>query len=135
MRVSFDLDVDVPEERAFLDEFIQRIGRMDRRDMSECSEFSLKEFVQHIVGTTSGKLAVVAAHSYGPGPNHEFTLNDLAMATGISKPTADSWMRQLGRPEKKFKRRVFEGRWDDSIGANRYHLTPEIHAAIRESVS
>jgi hypothetical protein len=120
MQVSVIFDLDVPEERDLLEHVL------DARKVRGVS----REFVRHIVGTTSGQLAVKAAQNYQP--NDEFTLEDLATLIGVEKATVDSWMRQLGRPEKRFGQRIFQGRWDSAAGRNRYHLLPEVHAAINQ---
>jgi len=83
-----------------------------------------KEGLTHILNTRSGELVVLGAARHFD-PNQQFTRSDLALAIGEDDARVFSWIRQLGRPEKKFGMKVF-----DHHPGGSYSLSPAMHEAI-----
>jgi hypothetical protein len=116
MLVSFIFDTTVPEE-ADIAERCWEFQRQQRLGVNE-------EGLAHILGTRSGKLVVLGAARRFQA-DQPFTRASLAEAIGHDEDSVFSWIRQLGRPEKKYGMRVFTHHDDGS-----YSLTQPMHEAI-----
>ncbi len=81
--------------------------------------------VEHILATKSGQSLLSAAVTYY-GPHEQFTVASLASKIGAKDSDVANWVRQIGRPEKKFGIKVIERHGDGS-----YTLTEEMHARIK----
>jgi hypothetical protein len=116
MLVGFYFDTRIPAEA----EMAERCWEFQKQQRLTVNETGLA----HILGTRSGQLVVAgAAQHFRPG--QQFTRAELARAIGHDEESVASWIRQLGRPEKKFRMRVFVHHDDGS-----YSLTQNMHEAI-----
>ena len=116
MLVSFIFDTAIPAEA----EMAERCWDFQRQQRLGVNEDGLA----HILGTRSGQLVVLGAARHFQ-PDQPFTRAALGEAIGHDEESVFSWIRQLGRPEKKYGMRVFTHHDDGS-----YSLTPPMHAAI-----
>jgi hypothetical protein len=116
MYVSFSFDTTVAAEA----EMAERCWEFQRQQRLGVNEAGLI----HILETRSGQLVVRGAATHFR-PDEHFTRADLSRAIGHPEDTVFSWVRQLGRPEKKYGMKVFVHHEDGS-----YSLTPQMHEAI-----
>ena len=116
MQVGFFFDTSVPEEA----EMANRCWEFQRQQQLGVNE----DGVLHILGTRSGERVVLgAARNFAP--DQHFSRSDLAAAIGEKEEVVFSWIRQLGRPEKKYGMRVFKHHDDGT-----YTLSEHMHEAI-----
>ena len=107
-------------------------SKLDEAEMADrCWEFYRQqrlgvneEGLAHILGTRSGELIVRGA-AQNFEPEQHFSRAELAAAIGHPDDAVFSWIRQLGRPEKKFAMKVFQHHDDGT-----YSLSRQMHAAI-----
>jgi len=116
MLISFIFDTSIPAEAEMAD----RCWEFQRQQQRGVNEVGLA----HILSTRSGQLVVLGGARHFQ-PDQRFTRADLAQAIGEEEDRVFSWIRQLGRPEKKYRMRVFVHHDDSS-----YSLTPHMHEAI-----
>jgi hypothetical protein len=116
MLVGFMFETNVPEEA----EMAEKCWEFQRQQRLGVNEAGLA----HIVNTVSGQRVVVGAASNFQ-PSQRFTRADLAAAIGEDEQSVFSWIRQLGRPERKFGMKVFTHHDDGS-----YSIAENMHVAI-----
>jgi hypothetical protein len=113
--------MDVPAEAAMA-ETCMAFERQQRLGVNEAA-------IRHILRKRTGQLIVLGAAQHFK-PDEAFTRADLAQAIGKDEASVFSWIRQLGRSEKKFRMRVF-----NRAKGGKYSLTPQMHEAILRLVS
>ena len=116
MLIGFFFDPGDPAEA----EMLNRCMDFYQQQRQGVNEQGLK----HILGTRSGELIVLGAARHFQ-PDQPFTRTELAEAIGETEGRVFSWIRQLGRPEKKFNMRIFTHHSDGS-----YSLSPQMHSAV-----
>ncbi len=118
MKVSIEFDLGNLEERELLEHVL------DSRNARGIS----RSFIRDLKRTKSGKVAMEAAKVFNP--DQEFTIEELANVMKASQDEVRSWLRHLGRTEKRYSSKVFKIRWDVGESCNYYHLSPEMHTLL-----
>jgi hypothetical protein len=136
IQITVSLDTDVPEQKAIL----ERLADLSEKPLDSFTGMTKRNlFIRHILKTKVGRrLILPAAERYGPGEN--FTMSDLAelIDVGFTQPEITkqrrveivfAWIRQLGRPEKKWDMKLFNVKKEEDKPVS-YSFVPEMLEAI-----